>query len=178
MDGKRNIPPYLVVLLIVVTMQMIGFALLWNAVTSQQQYIYLPTQNNQDTTAGAQTNTVVAVTKFPTESVLRETIQSVLKQELASYARQLTASPEARQNTSANTPDVKENSPENAQAFTEATTTVGTAIAQGKWTRAYSLSLQRINPHLTHDQRRKILENIADAINRQELSLEDTIPPL
>ncbi len=179
MDGKRNIPPYLIGLLVVIAIQIVGFVLLWNEITSQQQYIYLPTENKQGVTTGTQTNPVVAVTKFPTESVLRETIQSVLKQELAPYAHQLAAAPEARRNTTpADPPGVRENSPENSQALTAVTSIVSNAIAQGKWTTTDFAALLPYAHQLTTEQRHKIMNEIADAVNRQELQLETLFPLL
>ena len=177
MDSQKPIPPTLIGLSIVIVIQIAGFALLWNEITSQQQYIYLPTENSRGTTAGTQTNPIVAVTKFPTESVLRETIQSVLKQELTPYAHQLAAAPETTQKISpVDSPDVKENSPANIQALNEATNVINGAIARGKWTREdYMLLVPHIH-QLTLSQHSKLTEQMVQAINRQELKMDGSAP--
>jgi hypothetical protein len=179
MDSQKPVPLTLIGLSIVIAIQIAGFALLWNEITSQQQYIYLPTENKQGASTGTQTNPVVAITKFPTESVLREPIQSVLKQELTPYVRQLAAAPEVTQKTSSTEPPgVKENSPANIQAFNESTNVVDGAIAQGKWTREDNIALMQYVPYLTHSQRITIMEKIGQAINGQELKMEAIPPPL
>jgi hypothetical protein len=178
-NNERHISFSPIGLLIVIAIQIVGFALLWNEITSQQQYIYLPTENSRGTTAGAQTNPVVAVTKFPTESVLRETIQSVLKQELTPYARQLAAAPQAQQNPPPiDPPGVKENSTENIQAFNDSLNIVDSAIARGKWIRDDTAAILPYSQRLTHSQRKQIMEKMGQAINGQELKLEDMPPGL
>lgn len=177
MENKKTSTPYVVGLLIVVAIQIAGFALLWNEITSQQQYVYLPTQNNQETKAGTPTNQIVAVTKFPTEAVLHDAIQSALKQELGPYVRQLATAPEAAQKiTIADSSNVKENSPENAQTFSRAVSMVEAAIASGEWTND---DLQEIAPQLSNlsdAQRIQIIEKLMNAINNQQLKVHAGMP--
>lgn len=178
-NNKTSTPPYIVGLLIVVVIQIAGFALLWNEIISQQQYIYLPTQNNQDTKAGTPTNQVVAVTKFPTEAVLHDAIQSALKQELGPYVHQLATAPEVAQKPiPADPPGVKENSPENLQALNAAMGVVQTAISRGAWTSEDNMALFTVTTGLTAAQRYKIMDEIGRAINHQELKIEAPPPAL
>ncbi len=178
MDSKKHFLSYLISLFIVVTIQIAGFTLLWNKMAVQQEYVYLPTGNNPGVNAGTQTTPVVAAIKLTDESMLREIIQSVLKQELASYARQLNTAPQSMQNIPNDLPDVKENSPTNIQALNESTNIVSGAIAQGKWTREDNVALMSHVHQLTRSQRYKIMDEIGQAINRQELKIEDAPPAL
>ena len=83
---------------IIVAIQLACFALLWNQITTQQEYISLPI--SQATTPGAPVTAVVGVTRQAAESMLRDTIQTVLTQELKSY-RQVTTASEEKQKTAA-----------------------------------------------------------------------------
>lgn len=67
MDGKKNIPPYLIVLFIVTAIQIAGFVLLWNKITAPPLYTYLPMENSQAATAGGQPTPVVAAIGLPDE---------------------------------------------------------------------------------------------------------------
>jgi hypothetical protein len=177
-NNKTSTPPYIVGLLIVVVIQIVGFALLWNEITSQQQYVYLPTLNNQETKAGTPTNQLLAVTKFPTEAVLHDAIQSALKQELGPYLRQLATAPEAVQKSiPADPPGVKENSPENIRAFTDISNILDSAIARGTWTKADAIASLQHGANLTETQRIQMLSKITQAINNQELKIEE-LPPI
>ena len=157
---------------IIVAIQLACFALLWNQITTQQEYISLPI--SQATTPGASATTAVGVTRQAAESMLRDTIQTVLKQELAPY-RQVATAPAEKQKTAA-TETVKENSPASIEAFNRATTVVNGAVAQGKWTIEDNMALSSTTQHLTDSQRRKILDEIGNAVNRQELKIDGPLP--
>jgi ABC-type transporter Mla subunit MlaD len=177
-NKKTSTPLYFVGLLIVAAIQLVGFALLWDKTTTQPEYVYLPAANN-DQPAIAGVPPTIAIDKTLIENTLREAIQSALKQELAPYARQLTATSDAPPKTlPADSPGVKENSPENSQALTAVTSIVSHAIAQGKWTTTDFAALLPHAHQLTSEQRYKIMDEIADAVNRQELELETPFPLL
>jgi hypothetical protein len=175
MDSQKTIPLTLIGLSIVIAIQIVGFALLWNEITSQQQYIYLPTENKQGATTGTQTNPVVAVTRFPTESVLRETIRSVLKQEMSAYAHKLAAAPcvELKAVT-----DNKENLEANAQAFEKLSNIVDVAIARGQWTMEDTTAASTYSASITENQRRDLMEKVGGAVNGQTMKLSPDAPPV
>lgn len=176
MDGKKHIPPCLIGLIVVIAIQVAGFALLWEKIVAQQEYVYLSAENSQGATAGAQTTPVVAAIRLPDEGVLRETIQSVLHQELTPYLRQLAVLPETAKTPVVESPGVAANSPANMQALNDTNNIVSGAIARGVWTNENSLALIKKAGRLTRSQREEIMLKIADAVNRQELTLK-AVPP-
>jgi hypothetical protein len=180
MDNKKHIPSYLIGLLIVVAIQIAGFALLWEKITAGPEYIYLPAASNMaGSPAGPKVAPSVGIDKAAVENILREAIQSAFKQEIAPYVRQLTATSNAPPKALPDDPPgVKENSPENSQALTAVTSIVSHAIAQGKWTTTDFAALLPHAHQLTSEQRHKIMDEIADAVNRQELELETPFPLL
>jgi hypothetical protein len=179
MDSQKPISPTLIGLSIVIVIQIAGFTLLWNEITSQQQYIYLPTENSQATTAGTPTNQIVAVTKFPTEAVLRDAIQSTLKQELGPYLRQLATAPEAiKKSIPADPPSVKENSPENLQAYEKVRNIVDIAIARGVWSMEDTLAASGASAIITENQRIELMNKIGNAITNQTMKLDPNAPPV
>jgi hypothetical protein len=182
MDNKKHIPSYLIGLLIVVAIQISGFALLWKKIVAGPEYIYLSAASN---TAGYPTETNVGMTpsvgidKTAVENILRETVQSVLKQELREYLSQAVSRTETTsKQTSADPTGVKENSPANAQASAWASNIVSAAIARGVWTREDNVTLIPHVSQLTQSQRYQIMDEIGQAINRQELKIEDAPPSL
>jgi hypothetical protein len=176
MDGKRSIPPSLIGLVIFIAIQIGGFALLWGKDTPPPEYVYLPATADK-TAADSSANTPVVVVSPPDEKALREIIRIVLEQELAPYARQLATTAGAASKTALiDTPTVKENSPENIQALTTITGVVSNALAQGKWTTTDFAAVLPYAHQLTDDQRIKFINEIANAVNRQELELETTFP--
>jgi hypothetical protein len=167
MENKKHIPSYLIGSLIVVAIQIAGFALLWDKIATQQEYIYLPATVSEGTT-GAQTAAPIIIGRPPDEKLFRDMIQSVLKEELASYKHQLVENRPGQKNIPPHS-DVKENSPANIRAFNEATTTVETALAAGTWTQEDNMKMMQQAQQLTPAQKMRILNDIANAINRQEL---------
>jgi hypothetical protein len=165
-------------LFIVTAIQIVGLTLLWNKIAEQQGYVYMPTASGQETTAGAPIPPIT-VTKFPTESVLRETAQTVLKQELDPYVRQLAAAPEATQKVApVDPPNVKENSTENLRALQQANGIVDLALANRVWTGQDNMALLRHVVKLTSAQRSQLMQKLYGAINRQELRVTGDIPAL
>ncbi len=168
MDGKRLVPLFLIGLFIIVAVQIGGFALLWSKDTPPPK-VYPPVATDEPSAALPATAPVVVVSP-PDEKALREIIQAVLEQELATYARQLAAAPNATQKTVLAEPtDVKENSPENVQAFSAATNIVQAAIAQSMWSEQDNINLSQYAHSLTTSQRRELIKQVAGAIHRQEL---------
>lgn len=179
MDGNRPAPRALLgLLIIIITVQVGGFALLWSKDSPPPEYVYLPATTDKTSTASPTTASVVVVSP-PDEKALRGIIQAVLQQELASYAHRLTAAPEAMQKTiSADRPGVMENSPQNIQALNEAKSTVQAAISRGAWTDEDNMSLFSVTSDLSREQRHRIMDEIGNAINRQELEIKAPPPAL
>lgn len=160
--------------------QMLGFYLLWDKISTPQAYVYMPAAGSSETIAGTPTSPVT-VTQFPTESALRETAKAVLKQELDPYLRQLAAAPEASIKHKAapvDFPHVKENSPENLQAAQQANSIIDLALAKKVWTEQDSLALLRYVFNLTSAQRAQLAQKLYGPINRQELQVTGSIPGL
>lgn len=157
---------------IIVAIQLACFALLWNQITTQQEYVSLPI--SQATTPGAPATAAVGVTRQAAESMLRDTIQTVLKQELAPY-RQVVTSSEEKQKM-AEIDAIKEKSPANIQAFNEAKTIISSAIAQGKWSNEDNMAIAQQAIHLTDEQHNKLLDSVLSAINRKEIKIDDALP--
>lgn len=178
MDGKYLPRLPLASLFIVIAVQIGGFALLWSKDAPPPEYVYLPATADK-TAANSVVNTPVVVVSPPDEQALRKIIQVVLEQELAPYARQLVAAPEAsKKMVPAGPPSVKENSPENNQALNAASNIVQGAMARGAWTNEDNMALLSMASGLTPDQRYRIMDEIGDAINRQELKIEAPPPAL
>jgi mannitol-1-phosphate/altronate dehydrogenase len=152
-----------------------GFFLLWNKIADQREYVYLSAEASQGSTAGGQATPVVATIRMPDEGALRTSIREVLRQELQTY-RQTVASDTTQKISTAETPQVVENTTTNLQALSNSSNVVSGALARRVWTHEDSLALiQRAN-QLTRAQRDEILQEIVGAINRQELTPMD-IPP-
>jgi hypothetical protein len=178
MDGKGLPRLTLAGLFIVIAVQIGGFSLLWSKDALPPKYVYLPTTADK-TVTDSPVHTPVVVVAPPDEKALREIIQAVLEQELAPYARRLATVPEVTQNTAPVDPlGVKENSPDNIRALNEAINIVDAAIAQGKWTRDDTAALIPYSQQLTRSQRIQIMEKMGQAINGQELKIEDAPPAL
>jgi hypothetical protein len=178
MDSRD--PPHLVLagLSVVIAVQIGGFALIWSKNAPPPEYVYLPATTDK-TTADSPVNTPIVVVSPPDEKALRQIIQAVLEQELAPYARQLVAAPEAsKKMVPAGPPSVKENSPENIQALNAASNIVQGAMARGAWTNEDNMALFSMASGLTPDQRYRIMDGIGGAINRQELKIEAPPPAL
>jgi hypothetical protein len=169
MDGRNPLHLVLAGIFVVITLQIGGFVLLWSKGTPLPEYVYLPATADK-IAVDSSANTHVVVASPPNEKALREIIQTVLKQELAPYAHQLTAIPEV------DSQGVKEDSPENVEAFTKATTILSAAIARRKLTTADISELGIYSRRLTQEQRIKIMNDLSAAINRQEVVLQAVMP--
>ena len=107
------------------------------------------------------------------EGAVREVVQSVLKQELASYRPPTSVAPSARPPAVGS---VMENSPSNAQALAHVSGVVDAAIASGVWTQDDTKALAPYAGQLTAAQQEKILNEFGDAINQQRLKLKGSLP--
>jgi hypothetical protein len=177
MDGRNPLHLVLAGLSVVITLQIGGFALLWSKDIPLLEYGYLPVTANK-TAADSSVNTPVVVVSPPDEKALREIIQTVLKQELAPYAHQLAATPVATQKIPPAIPaGVKENSPENLQAFENIKNIVDMAIAKGKWTMDDTIAASAHSKNITENQRIELINKIGNAINNQTMGLNPESPP-
>lgn len=174
MDSNKKYSLLLMGLTISLATQIFGFFLLWNK-ADQREYVYVSAETGQGPTAEGQATPVVTTLRFPDEAALRASIQSILKQELQSY-RQTVSSETTPKISTAETPQVVENTPANLQALSASTSVVSGALAKKVWTREDSTSLMQHASQLTRAQRDEIMEKIVGAINRQELTPMD-IPP-
>lgn len=142
---------------------------------SEREYVYIPADKTSVDSAMAPAPVVVV--SPPDEKALREIIRTVLQQELAPYSHPSNATGDvAPKSALPNTPSTKENSPENVQAFTTVTGVVSGALAQGKWTPTDLAAISPYTHQLTLEQRLNLINEVANAVNRQELELETSFP--
>jgi hypothetical protein len=179
MEDKKHIPSYLIGFLIVITIQMAGFALLWNKIAAQPEYVYLPATVSEGTT-GVQTPSPVVVVSPPDEKALREIIKTVLEQELAAYAvcNSPNSSNKKEKPSQVSLTGIKENSPENLQAFEKIKNIVDSAIAKGKWTMGDTVAASAYSRSITENQRIELTDKIGNAINSQTMELSPESPPM
>ena len=176
MDGKNLPRPALAGLFIIIVVQIGGFALLWSKDALPPEYVYLPTTADK-TVTDSPVNTPVVVVAPPDEKALREIIQTVLEQELAPYTQRFTTASNTTQKIIPVDPlGVKENSPENVQAFTNISNIVDSALAKGEWTNADSAALIPSISNLSPSQRIYFADKVTRAINNQEFKLENFGP--
>ncbi len=170
MDGKRPFPSDIISLFVIIAVQIGGFALLWSKDASPPEYVYLPATTDK-TTTGSPTNSPVVVVSPPDEKALRKVIQAVLEQELTAYIVRNSPylSNKKEKSNQVRLTGVEENSAENMQAYTTASSVVQNAIAAGTWTPEDNAKMALQARQLTSAQRDKFLTDIANAINRQEL---------
>lgn len=140
---------------------------------SQPQVVYIPTDKSDPATA--LTVPTIAV-KLPDEKILRDMIQTVLKQELDPYLHQIASNrtPEVVPNAV----QVKSNTSVNREALEQSTIIVDSAIATGSMTSQQSAELGAYANRLTMEQRAQLMEKIGRAVNEQRLDLQGSIPAL
>jgi hypothetical protein len=157
-------------LFIVIAVQIGGFALLWSKDVLPPEYVYLPAMADKTAAASAAISPVVVVSP-PDEEALRKIIQVVLEQELAPYSRSAVA-------MSPTGPIVKENSPENIQAYTEASTFLDSALASGRWTADMNFEMQAYSRNLTPEQHDRLLDKAGQAIMNKQITIEGNDFPI
>lgn len=64
------------------------------------------------------------------------------------------------------------------EVLAESNTVVETAISRKRWESNDSLALMRLAPGLSRAEKNRILNEIAEAVNNQQLSLDASLPPL
>lgn len=163
---------FLVTINLVITIY--GFV---NQPATPSQVVYVPAADKSASASTSATTAPTIAVRLPDEKLLRDMIQSVLKEELTPYKHQLATAGSAQKYTSPHS-DVKENSPANTQALTDALSIVDSALANGTWTQQDAIDLISYANQLTPDQRQKIMEDIANAVNHQELKLKAGVPAL
>ena len=141
-----------------------------NQLTSESQIVYVPTTGNKSAPGSTAVSTVAV--KLPDERLLRDMIQTVLREELAPYLQHTVATqPEKSEMV-----DPKEGTPENVQAMNQAMGVIDNALASGQWTNQSSMQLLLYVPQLTRAQRAQLQSKLSQMVNGQELSLQTGIP--
>lgn len=160
----------------VILVQIVGFVVLWMkipAATSNATRVV-------STVPVIDPNSVKFATKIPQNRILRQAIDSVLKQELAPYLTQLAAAQRVRlkQTQVEATAMPRPGGPANIQAARQSSEIVDRALASGVWTDSDSSALLRVAPLLSENQRVGLLDKIFGAINNQELKPVGSLPSL
>lgn len=147
-----------------------------NQSATSPQTVYVPAaadKTSSDTVVPAVPTIAV---KLPDDKILRDMIQTVLKQELDPYLHQIASNrtPEVVPNAV----QVKSNTSANREALEQSTIIVDSAIATGSMTSQQSAELGAYANQLTMEQRAQLMEKIGRAVNEQRLDLRGSIPAL
>lgn len=178
-SNKKNILSLIILLLIFTAVQIGGFFLLWAKTTDRPEYVHVSNNHNESIPTEGNNASHITAIRILDENTFRETVRSILKQELSTYLDQLAIASEKSQKIIASQSQyIVENSTTNVQAWNESTNIVDGSLAQGVWTKENSMALIQYADQLTPSQRIKIMEKIAGAVNRQELKIEDFPPAL
>ena len=172
--------PYRLLLIGILLIQISGFVFLWMKipepapVTSVLATPIVPIIDPEST---------IAAMKPPDEQLLRESIQTILKDEIQTYLHQVRE--EKPRTATANTaasiaPAVRprprvEASP---QVALESHAIVDRALAAGVWTDNDNNALLKLSPQMSEAQRVELLEKLFGAINRQQLKAVGALPSL
>lgn len=164
-------------LISILLIQIIGFMFLWTKISESQQVVaptpIVPIIDPEST---------IAAMKPPNEELLRESIQTILKDEIQAYLRQVreeksrsdtatasTATPAARPRLRAKV---------NPQVTLESHAIVDRALAAGVWTDNDNNALLRLSPQMSEAQRVELLEKLFGAINQKQLKAVGALPSL
>ncbi len=168
---------YKLLLLTVILGQIAGFAVLWMKIP--EPHATVKTAVVAPAIPSVDPNSIAFATKVPQEQILRDTIDSVLKQELAPYLAQATAAhARAAQQVQLGVSGRQPASAASVQAAQQCNAVVDRALASGVWTDADSGALLRAAPQLSEAQRVALLDKIFGAINQQELKPVGSLPSL
>jgi len=161
----------------IILVQIVGFAVLWMKIPQPGPPVKVIA--GKSTFSVVDPDSVAFATKIPDEEVLRQAIDSVLKQELAPYLAQTAAARTGRvQEASRATGGAARSSVASAQASAQSNEVVDRALASGVWTNDDSSALLQVAPQLSEAQRVALLEKIFGAINRQQLKPIGSLPSL
>jgi hypothetical protein len=168
----------------IILIQIGGFAFLWWKI-SDSASVPVASQPIIDPA------TAIAAMKPPNEQLIRESIRTILKDELQTYVEQLQQQQQqlqklqarqAKSRPAAAGADVAvapralpQASPQVAQ---ETMAIVDRALAAGVWTDADNNALLKLAPQLSEAQRVALLEKIFGAINTQRLKAVGSLPSL
>lgn len=160
----------------VLVIQIVGFVVLWMKIPAATSN----TAVTVPTTPMIDPNSVKFAATIPQSQVLRQAIDSVLKQALAPYLTRLAAAQRKRleQTQIETTAMPPPGGPANMQAARRSSEIVDRALASGVWTDSDSSALLRIAPQLSENQRVGLLDKIFGAINSQELKPVGSLPSL
>lgn len=155
----------------VMLLQVGGFAFLWMKISATPPAA---------TTFKLDPATTLAAVKPPDQPLMRESIRSLLKEELQPYVEQLQQKTSSRPPAGAagNAVAARPHTPANPQAGQQSLAIVDRALATGVWTDADNNALLKLTPHLAETQRIELLEKIFGAINRQQLKATGSLPSL
>lgn len=161
----------------IILIQIGGFVVLWMKIPETTPAA--PTHLAQPPLPVIDPATAIAAMKPPDEQLLRESIRTILKDELQTYLHQ-TREEKPRLAASGGGATVRprpriEASPQVAQ---QAHAIVDRALAAGVWTDTDNNALLKLAPQLSEAQRVELLEKIFGAINRQQLKATGSLPSL
>lgn len=164
-------------LISILLIQISGFVFLWTKI-SESQRVAAPTP----IVPIIDPESTIAAMKPPNEELLRESIQTILKDEIQAYLRQVreekprsdtatasTATPAARPRPRAKV---------NPQVALESHAIVDRALAAGVWTDNDNNALLRLSPQMSEAQRVELLEKLFGAINQKQLKAMGALPSL
>ncbi len=182
-NERKRIGPHRLLLMGIILLQISGFTFLWMKISEVAP-----------NTAGPQSvidpATAIAAMKPPDEQLIRESIRTILKDELQTYVAQLQQEQQslsklqARQGkqprAAATSVDdaPPQRPPASPQVAQQTMAIVDRALAVGVWTDADNNALLKLSPQLSEPQRIALLEKIFGAINRQQLKAVGSLPSL
>ena len=160
----------------IIVVQIVGFVALWMRIPDAPSV----TRGSVPVIPRANPSSAEFSARIPQDRVLRQAIDSVLKQELAPYLAKLAAAPPAQlapiETTEAGLPP-RDSAPR-MQAARQSREIVDRALASGVWTDADSSALLQVAPMLSERQREALLNKIFGAINNQEMKPVGSLPSL
>ena len=163
-------------LIVVMLLQLGGFVFLWMKMSEAPGAGKFPPMSDQVTT--------LAAMKPPDEQLIRESIRTILREELQSYVEQQQKLPARPGNARPSTteteaaPGPRPRAPASPQVTQQAMSIVDRALGTGVWTDADNNALLKLAPQLSEAQRVELLEKIFGAMNRQQLKATGSLPSL
>ncbi len=168
-----------ILLVAVILVQITGFAVLWMKIPPPATAAPKIASSSKVIVPAVDPNSIMFAAKIPQEEVLRQAVDSVLKQELAPYLAKLAeAKNTLPQGNFQPTEGSRRPSAASIQAAQQSNIVVDQAIASGVWTNDDSSALLRNASKLSEAQRVELLEKIFGAINSQQLKPVGSLPSL
>ena len=172
---RKKIGPHRLLLMGIIIIQISGFAFLWMKISEA------PSAGPPPIIDPA---TAIAAMKPPDEQLIRESMRTILREELQAYVEQqqkLPAHPGKARPTTADAAEAgspRSRTPVNPQVTRQAMAIVDRALGTGVWTDADNNALLKLAPQLSEAQRVELLEKIFGAMNRQQLKATGSLPSL